>query len=187
MGAMAFLAVAGAASTLQQGLVARAEGEAAGRQANYNAEVSRQNAAARKNKGDFDQKRHAQMSKSEKSRLKARQGAGGGQLGRGANLASEQQMSRELELEGLMMGHESRQAQSELARQAELSDINGELLRTRGRNAQKASVVQAGTSLMAAYGAGAFKGTGGKLKGLLKGGGGGGVNSRHFDPGRELD
>ena len=142
------MAIIAGASTLQQGRVARAEGEAAGRQANYNAEVGRQAAAARKNKGDFDQKRHAQMSQSEKSRLKARQGAGGGQLGRGANLASEQQMGRELELEGLMIGHESRQAERELERQAELSDINGELLRIRGRNAQKTSVVKAGTTLL---------------------------------------
>jgi len=150
--------IASAASSIQAGRNAKAVGEASGRQADHNAEVARHRAQAQNMKGRYEQKRHQKSAASILSAQKARMGARGGDVQSGANLAASREQGKELELEGLLMGWESRQAEAQYLRQASNAEIEGQLLRESGRSEAAGEYMKAGETLLTGLNkGGAFK------------------------------
>ena len=148
-----FLAAAGAkaASTIQQGRIADAEGRAEAKLQERNAQVDERNAVARELKARFDQLRQVVSGVKVLGRLRARLGASGARLDVGAPIRALRDQAEELELDNLLIGFEGAVEAGRFRERAVISRFKGSLAKTRGKAARRASFVKAGTSLLSDF------------------------------------
>lgn len=151
-------AVVGSAGALQEGRVARAEGEAAQRVSEYNASVAEQEAKATRARTRFEQRRQSQQAQRIKGSQRAALATSGAQIGTGTPLDLQVEQANELELENLLIGYEGRQAERRLQSQAGLDRTQGQIYRQRGRNEQAAARIGAGATLLQGLGTAKYYG-----------------------------
>jgi hypothetical protein len=138
------------AGILQSGEASAADAESRQNIANFNAQVQRQEAVAKRTATRFASKRQAKSAARTKGTLETRIAAAGGAGSPVAiDLAAEQ--ASELELENLLIGFEGEVAATQAERQAELDIASGKIARKRGSNLQTASRIQAGTTLLKGF------------------------------------
>lgn len=153
---LAFL-VAGAAkaaSAIQQGRIADAEGRAQAKLAERNAQIAEQDAVAREQKAQFDSLRQSVAAGVVMGRLTARLGASGARLDVGAPIRVLSEQMEELELDNLLIGFEGQVDAARFREQAVISRFKGSLAKTRGKSARDASFFKAGTSLLSDFATG---------------------------------
>ncbi|KKL91424.1 hypothetical protein LCGC14_1894850 [marine sediment metagenome] len=138
----------------------RAEGKSAQNIANFNAEVSRQQAEAERIAAGFEQERQSKAAEKAKSRLRAQLGAAGGTGSPVAfDLTAEQ--AAELELENLLIGFEGEVRAGRAETQAQLDTLQGQLAKQRSKNLARAANIGFGTQVVS-LGAPFLTGFGGK-------------------------
>ena len=145
-------AVMGAAGSLMEGQAAEEEGRASQQISNYNAAVREQDAEAAKDKALFEMGRTAKEGQRKVSTLTAKLGSSGAQLGSGAPMRIIEEQRAEIELEKLLQGYEGMTIASRAESEADQYRMQGELAKTRGKNAKKASYFGAGSSLLQGFG-----------------------------------
>lgn len=143
-----------AVSIIQQGRIADAEGRAESRLHERNAAIFEQDAAARERKARFDQLRQVVSGAKVLGRLRAGLGASGARLDVGAPIRLLSDQAEELELDNLLIGFEGAVEAARFREQAVISRFKGSLAKTRGKAARRASIVQAGASLLTDFGTG---------------------------------
>lgn len=149
-----FLAAGGfkAASIIQQGRIADAEGRAESRLQERNAAIFDQDAVARERKARFDQLRQVISGAKVLGRLRAGLGASGARLDVGAPIRLLSDQAEELELDNLLIGFEGAVEAQRFRNQAVISRFKGSLANIRGKAARRASFVKAGASLLTDFG-----------------------------------
>lgn len=138
--------------------------------ARRNAAVQEQEARSIRQRARFEQRRHTQAGERIKSALIAKLGASGVDIAAGAPLSLVGEQARELELENLLIGYEGEIAVQRALSQAEMDRAQSDLYRAQsgfyrlqgglqseayrrgGRNIQRASYLQAGSTLLTGFG-----------------------------------
>jgi len=144
-----------AVGTIQQGMAAAAQGRAQQQAQEYNAIVKQQNAAlARQQAGarEEQQRRQARQLMGQQSAALAQAGIG---VGFGSALDIEEQSAVRAELDALTIAYQGELQATGLLAAAQQDIYQGEAARAAGANAQSASYVSAGASLLsgaASYG-----------------------------------
>jgi hypothetical protein len=108
-------------------------GKAAHDEANYLARVARQDAAAARQKAQFDQLRQLKLAAKKKGALKAKLAASGADIGVGTPILLQEELAEELELENRLIGHEGEVAAMRYESEAELHKVRGDNARSAGR------------------------------------------------------
>jgi hypothetical protein len=123
-----------------------------------------QQAKAIEQKTKFEQIQQAKRAERISSRLKAALGVSGARMGVGTPLLLQGEQAAELELENLLIGFEGRTEAARARTQATLDRLQASVFKERGRTAQKASFIRAGTTLLTGFGTtGSFGGGGGSF------------------------
>ena len=140
----------------KQGQAAEAEGRSAKNVMEYNAQVEEREAAAKRAKAGFEQKRQAKAGARVKSALTAKLAAAGGSGSPvAADLSAEQ--AAELDLENLLIGYEGEVEARRHESQAALDRMQGKIYKQKGKNIKRAKMWEAGGSLLTGFGkSGAF-------------------------------
>ncbi len=128
----------------------RAEGKSAQNIANFNAEVSKQQAEAERIAAGFEQERQAKAAEKAKSRLRAQLGAAGG-TGSPVAFDLTKEQARELELEQLLIGFEGEVRAGRLETQAQLDTLQGQFARQRSKNLARAANISFGTQIATGF------------------------------------
>jgi hypothetical protein len=160
-----------------QGRAAVAQGKAEQKIANYNADVLDSEAKAREYKTRFDQLRHRAYANRVIGSLRANQGMSGAVMDVGTPFDVVAEQMSELDLENAMIGYEGVNEASKLRSQATITRIQGKYARKVGENAQTASYINAGSSLLSSFGTAYALGLFDK-----KGGGSGGEGGGSYSP-----
>lgn len=140
----------GVAGQTQQGRAVRADAQSQQNIANFNAQVQKREAAAKRQAAKFASKRQAEETARRKGSLEARLAAAGG-LGSpvAADLVAE--LASEQDLENLIIGFEGEVAATRAESQAELDIVSGKAAKQRGRAKRTGAFVKAGTTLLKGF------------------------------------
>ena len=130
-------------SSLMQGWMADYESRAEQRLFERNAVIAEQNATARLEKARFDSQRAAGVGEAVTGRLTAQLGASGARLDVGAPIALLAEQASELELEQILIVAEAETEALQLRDRATMLRFAGETARRRGKNARRASLINA--------------------------------------------
>jgi len=152
-----------AMSQYRQGQAAAADAKGQQQMSLYNAQVSEQNAKAIEAKTTFDQLRALRRGQKITGSLRAKLGASGALMDEGApaRLVAEQEFENALEV--ALIGVEGRTQAAQEMSQAGLQRYQGDIYRKQAKNAKRAGLMGAGTSLLTGFSnmgqQGMFKGT----------------------------
>jgi hypothetical protein len=140
----------GVLGTIRAGQGADADAISRQNLANFNAQVQKQEAIAKRTGTKFASKRQADAAARIKGSQKVNIAAAGGTGSPVAeDLAAEQ--ASELELENLLIGFEGEVAATQAERQGALDIAGGKAARKRGKNLKTASRIQVGTTLLRGF------------------------------------
>lgn len=153
-----------AAGQIQKGRAAEREGSTAYKIGLYNRDVQEREARAIEQKTRFESLRQAKEARRIRGKLRTKIAASGAEMGTGAAFDLEEEQLAELELENLLIGYEGGQRAARVRRQGEMDVVAGIMAKKRGKAAQKASYIEAGSTILTGFGmAGSFGGGGGDL------------------------
>lgn len=127
-----------------------AKGQAA--MADYNAQVSEQNAKQIEAKTAFDQNREAEAASRRQSSLQAGLGASGAVTTEGSPLLLQAKQASEDELSNLMIGSEGAIAAGQQRSQAALDKMQSSIYKTKAKNTMTAGYLKAGGTLLSGFG-----------------------------------
>lgn len=148
MGLFLLAAGAGAFSSIMKGRMADAQGRAQEALFNRNALIAKRDASARLRKARFDQLQQVREGERIKGRLIARLGASGARLDVGAPIQLLNEQAAVLDLDNALIGFEGRVEAARFREEAVQLKFRGRIARQRGRAAQRAAFIGAGSSLL---------------------------------------
>lgn len=148
---MALLAGLQATGQIQQGRAARKAGSDAFKMGLFNQQVQEREAQAIEQKAKFDQLQQEKEARRIRGSLRTQLAASGAELGVGATAALESEQLAKLELENMLIGFEGRKGAARARRQGEMDVIAGRQAKRRGKAAERASRIKAGTTLLTAF------------------------------------
>jgi hypothetical protein len=151
-----------AAGSIQQGQAAKAEAESQKNMSDYNAKLAEREAQAIDEKTKFDKSREAEAGAERMSSLKAALGASGAVSSAGSPLLIMAKQASENELAQLGISEEGRLAAQRARSEGALQTMQGKIYRQKGNAAQQSGYMQAGSTMLSAFGSMGGKGGGGK-------------------------
>lgn len=140
-----------AASEIQAGRTARAEGSTAFKFALFNQQVQEREAQAIEQKAAFDSLRQEKRARKIRGSLRTELAASGAVLGEGVTADLEQEQLAELELENMLIGFEGRKGAARAREKGKLDVLRGLQAKRRGKAAERASRIKAGTTLLTGF------------------------------------
>ena len=142
----------GAVGEIQAGKAGAAEAETQEAMMRYNVRLQEREAREIEARTAFEQKRQAEAGARVTSAMRAEMGAAGVIPSAETSLLVQAKQASELELENLMIGYRGQVGAQRARSQAELDKLQAKIYKRRGKTAERAGYMRAGTTLLRGFG-----------------------------------